>query len=641
MTRYLHVLIALGIFSALPVTATAFDSLGQDAARNAVAKVAPSVVQIETVGGNDRVGEFAVGTGPTTGLLIDDEGYMVSSSINFAHSPSGILVRLSDGRRQAAHLVATDHHRKIALLKVDTADLPPAPVFADGKQVRVGQWAIAVGRAFDAQHVNVAVGIISALDRVWGKALQTDAAISPNNYGGPLINLRGEVVGLLVPMSPASDEEVAGVEWYDSGIGFAVPSDQVLQAVNRLKAGEDLHGGLVGMSIKKSIAMSGPAIVSSVVPNSPAEKAGLKKGDRIVRVGETNIGRSAQIKYELAARYAGDAFNMLVRRGDETIHCDATLVAKLEPYWCPVLGILPERQESEEKGVLVRLVLPESPAARAAIVSGDRIVSLDGEPVADAADLRAQIARRKPAEKVTLELETPAERKKLDVQLEVTATTLPDTLAIPVIDPEAKPGREISLTLPERKNEIKAYLPKGYAEDRQHGLLVWMRSVTDEPGKMGLWKQHADGRGIIVVLMEPSSKERWLPGDADVVRDVLRLCKKRYSVDPNRLVVGGQAGGGALAYRTAARQRDELSGCAVLDARLTGSRITDHPDNPFRLLIGRSDKSRLAEGLDRAADLLRKGGLPVITLPRNGAPDRLTDQDTAAITRWIDLLDEI
>ena len=641
MIRHARLLLLLGALATTPVTASSLDAIPQKIVQEAVQKVAPTVVQIETVGGTDQVGDLAVGEGPTTGLVVDADGYIVSSSINFAHTPSGILVRLPDGRRLAAQLVATDHHRKIALLKVDS-DVPlPAPTFADPKQIRVGQWAIAVGRAFDPGHANVAVGIISALDRVWGNALQTDAAVSPNNYGGPLINLRGQVLGLLVPMSPASDDEVAGVEWYDSGIGFAVPAELMLQAVSRLKAGKDLHAGRIGMTLKKSVAMSGPPIISSVLPNSPAEKAGLKKEDRIARIGKKNISRSSELIYQLAGRYADDPLELLVRRGDETLECHATLVAKLEPYRCPVLGVLPERRKDQVPGAALRLTLPETSAAQAKIVQGDRIVSLDGKPVTNADDLRSRIARKKPHDKVALEVLNGTQRRTIEIELGAASTSLPENLPAPAINPDAEPGREVTLALHERKNEIKAYLPKAYSVDVPHGLIVWMRSITDDQGKLDLWKQHADSRGLIVVLIEPSSTQHWLPGEADLARDVLRLCKKRFSLDPRRLVVGGQAGGGVLAYRTATRQRDVLSGCAVLDARLAGPQVTDRPDSRFNLLIGRSEQGRLAERLDRTANLMRKGGLPVIVLPRDGEPDRFTDDDAAAVTRWVDLLDQI
>ena len=81
------------------------------------------------------------------------------------------------------------------------------------------------------------------MGRVWGKALQTDAPVSPNNYGGPLVDIRGRVMGLLVPLSPQSAEEIAGVEWYDSGIGFAMPLEAIQKVLPKLRKGEDLYYG--------------------------------------------------------------------------------------------------------------------------------------------------------------------------------------------------------------------------------------------------------------------------------------------------------------------------------------------------------------------------------------------------------------
>ena len=96
----------------------------------------------------------------------------------------------------------------------------------------------------------MAVGILSALNRVWGKAIQTDAAVSPNNYGGPLVDVRGRVLGVLVPLSPQGADELAGVEWYDSGIGFAIPLEDIQNILPRWKKGEDLHAGRAGLSLK-------------------------------------------------------------------------------------------------------------------------------------------------------------------------------------------------------------------------------------------------------------------------------------------------------------------------------------------------------------------------------------------------------
>ncbi len=169
------------------------------AIQSAVAAVAPSVVRIETLGGLETVGGVLVGTGPTTGLVISPDGYIVSSAFNFVQKPTQTLVYLNDGTRLAATLVSTDFNRKLVLLKVDAKDLP-IPATAPLKDIEVGQWAIAIGRTFgDGTRPNVSAGIISGKNRIWSKAIQTDAKISPGNYGGPLVDIGGRVIGVLAP----------------------------------------------------------------------------------------------------------------------------------------------------------------------------------------------------------------------------------------------------------------------------------------------------------------------------------------------------------------------------------------------------------------------------------------------------------
>ena len=232
--------------------------------------MAPAVVRIETVGGLERVGQVLFGAGPTTGLVVDPAGYIISSAFNFVNKPTSILVRLPDGVRRPAKLVATDHSRMLVLLKIDVEKpLPVVPRSRPRSEMRVGQWAIAVGRTFEGQRPNMAVGILSALDRVWGKAIQTDAAVSPNNYGGPLVDIRGRVLGVLVPLSPEAADEMAGVEWYDSGIGFAIPMEQIEKVLPRLKKGEDLYPGRAGLSLKGPNLYTGEPIIAACRANAP------------------------------------------------------------------------------------------------------------------------------------------------------------------------------------------------------------------------------------------------------------------------------------------------------------------------------------------------------------------------------------
>ncbi|HEV3021792.1 MAG TPA: trypsin-like peptidase domain-containing protein, partial [Pirellulales bacterium] len=306
----------------LAVAAPASDDLPsreEAAMQRAVMRVTPSVVSIETVGGLERVGQVLFGNGPTTGLIVSSDGYIVSSAFNFAQKPTSILVELADGSRAAAQLVATDRNRMLVLLKVPAAgDLPVTECVAED-EMRVGQWSIAVGRAFDHAQPNMSVGIISALHRVWDKAIQTDAKISPANYGGPLVDIRGRVLGVLSPLSPMGSGDVQGVEWYDSGIGFAVPLEQILGLLPRLKQGHDLLPGLMGVNLQGRDQYAEAPVIAACRPNSPASKAGFKAGDRVVQVDEREIERQVQLLHEIHRRYAGDKLRVTVARGDERI----------------------------------------------------------------------------------------------------------------------------------------------------------------------------------------------------------------------------------------------------------------------------------------------------------------------------------
>lgn len=201
----------LMIVTASAVRAQDMNDLLEQAMKDAVRKVAPSVVQIVTQGGADLVVPspkgpvFRKALGPTTGVIVGSDGYIISSAYNFINSPTNILVSVPGHAEPfVAKKVATDRSKMLTLLKIETAGLPvPTPVSL--KDIREGQWSIALGRSLDLKRdapPTVSLGVISALGRIWGKALQTDAKISPINYGGPIIDIQGHVQGILVPASP-------------------------------------------------------------------------------------------------------------------------------------------------------------------------------------------------------------------------------------------------------------------------------------------------------------------------------------------------------------------------------------------------------------------------------------------------------
>ena len=335
--------------TSVALAAEDIDALEQKAFQDAVDRVAPSVVRIETIGGLEQVEEVRFGIGPATGLIIDPEGYIVSSAFDFSNKPTSILVRLPDGSRKAAKLVATDHVRMIVLLKIDAEKPLPVCEIAPESEMRVGQWTIAVGRTFEGDRPNVSVGILSAKDRVWGKALQTDASVSPNNYGGPLVDIRGRVMGVLVPLSPESADEVSGYEWYDSGIGFAIPADHLQSILPRLKKGDDLRQGFVGVSMESQNIYTSEPVIAVCRAKSPAAEAGFKAGDRIVEVGGRKISRSAEFREEISRRYAGDKLKLAVLRGTERLERELTLVDKIPAYQPPFLGVLPMRESGSTR----------------------------------------------------------------------------------------------------------------------------------------------------------------------------------------------------------------------------------------------------------------------------------------------------
>ncbi|MHB1156413.1 MAG: S1C family serine protease [Phycisphaerales bacterium] len=297
----------------------------------AAARVMPAVVTIETVGGiglgggNDKEQQKTnainalsnPGEGPTTGLIVSADGYVLTSTFNFIRKPRIITVTLADGRRKVAELLGRDETRQVCLLKIDgVSDLPVAePAKTD--DLRIGQWAIAVGVGYGADEPAMTVGIISALHRIGGRALQTDANISPANYGGPLVDIEGRVIGLCTPLNPRAQRTGAGSAWYDSGIGFAVTLTGIDGIIERMKKGETLKRGLMGVVPSPDISQDGGVKLQQVVPGSPAATAGLAAEDRIMTVEGKAVNSPNDLMRVLSRYMAGDKVKLTVRHGEE------------------------------------------------------------------------------------------------------------------------------------------------------------------------------------------------------------------------------------------------------------------------------------------------------------------------------------
>lgn len=625
------------------------DLLEQKAFQAAVDHVAPSVVRIETVGGMPSVGGVRFGAGPTTGLVVDPEGYVVSSQFNFINRPASILVRLSDGQLKPAKLVATDHSRMLVLLKIEVDQPLPVAEVVPPAEMRVGQWAIAVGRTFEGNRPNMSVGILSALGRIWGKAVQTDAAVSPGNYGGPLIDVSGRVFGVIVPLSPQSASEVAGYEWYDSGIGFAVDAEHLLKILPRLKKGEDLYAGVIGVNLPGQNLYLGEPVIVACHPNSPAAKAGLEPGDRIQQIDGREINRAAEVKEQLSRRYAGDKVRMVVLRENKRIECEVELVPKLEPYEHGLLGILPMRDAGQAPGVVVRYVYPQSPAAAAEIEPGDVLVSLAGKPIRDRNQMLQQIGTFQAGDEVGLEVRHADQTQKLTVKLGPMPEGLPPE-DLPPDRGKAEPAEgdrpqvgTLELKVPELENDAWAYVPDAYHGDVPHGVVVWLHAPGpfDFKELLARWKSHCDRHDLILLAPKAADPQRWSPREALLVQRLLDQIHAAYTIDPARVVVHGREGGGSLAYLVAFGNREQVRAVAVVDAPVTTRPPENDPLHRLAVYLTTAKQSRHAAAVAQATALLREMKIPVTIKDLGEKPRDLNDEELAELVRWIDMLDRI
>ncbi|MCA8976520.1 MAG: trypsin-like peptidase domain-containing protein, partial [Planctomycetes bacterium] len=187
--------------------------------------------------------------GKTSGIILSADGWIMVSRFALNLDPTTILINVPGRGTFHAERAGEDTSRGIALVKIEAENLP-VPTFVDPGEVRVGQWAFALGRTFASEGPTVHIGIVSAKRRQFGRALQIDAYTSPANYGGAVVDVHGAVLGIAVPLSPSGRN--AGVEWYDSGIGFATTIADIAPLIERMKQGEILQRAWLGVQLETS-----------------------------------------------------------------------------------------------------------------------------------------------------------------------------------------------------------------------------------------------------------------------------------------------------------------------------------------------------------------------------------------------------
>jgi serine protease Do len=680
----------------------------QKAMKAASATVAPTVVKIETAGGAEVIpgkkggggGGIRKGTGPTTGLIVDADGYVITSSFNFAHKPTDIFVTIP-GRPQrlVAKVVANDQTRMLTLLKVDAKGLP-VPAAYPKKDTDVGQWALALGRTQDPdiEHPpSMSAGIISATNRIWGKCVQTDAKTSPVNYGGPLVALDGRVYGVVVPASNRAEGETAGVDVYDGGIGFAVPLEDITRVLPRLKQGRDLKRGLLGINPQGTDAYNAAPIIGAIQPDSAAARAGMQVGDKILEVNGKPIPNFSELQHVLGPLYDGDEIAVKVSRGDkEQEFKSVKLGGSVTAYVNAFLGMLPMRDDPGP-GVEVRYVYPKSPADVAGLKVGDRVMKIGAvaggpkeppkdpklprppvpvpglAPVQNRAALIAALQRFTPGTEVSIEVkrkEKAGEKEEektltLTAKLVAAPAELPDKLPLPssagkALEGQPKPKKDPKDPFPpeeagekepvvcgqDKKDEPKKdepkkedkkpkvetgyivrtnealgreywlYVPDNYDANKSYGLVVWFHDAGQggkDGEKMGrTFREVCEDHNFIVVGPKSGNADGWVPSEGELVLQDVKTVMGQYTIDKTRVVAHGKGNGGQMAFDVGFHSRDVFRGVGVVGAVLGTNPKENVANQPLSFFVAGGDKDPLIKDIKEGKDILLEKRFPVI-----------------------------
>ena len=347
-----------------------------------------------------------------SGFIINPSGYVLTNN-HVTDKATEIHVKLADGRELSATVVGRDPKTDLALLKVDATGLPVIPL-GDSSGLQVGAPVMAIGNPFGLEQT-VTTGIVSATGRVIGEGpyddfIQTDASINPGNSGGPLINGQGQAIGVNTAIFSQSGGSV--------GIGFAIPVNVAKPVVTQLAQTGRVERGWLGVSIQpvtpelaKSFGLPSAqgALVASVVDGSPAQKAGLKRGDVITEYNGRKVARSEELPRVVAETPIGREVPVTVLRDGKSATLNAKITQLEEPERRvaaqsggekPALGLSVEPVTPavarelglpESRGVIVKGVEDGSPAANAGIQAGDVIVEVDRQPVASVSELRSVV----------------------------------------------------------------------------------------------------------------------------------------------------------------------------------------------------------------------------------------------------------
>jgi Do/DeqQ family serine protease len=398
-----------------------------------VAKVAPAVVTVRSqrvvkvadndpFGGQDPFEEFfgrqfrgrrmpqaprregALGSG----VVVTADGYILTNN-HVIDGSRQVEVELTDGRTFKATVMGADAPSDLAVLKVDARGLQTLPL-GDSDQARVGDVALAVGNPLGVGQT-VTMGIVSAKGRATGSGdgsfedfIQTDAPINQGNSGGALVNTRGELIGI--------NSQILSPSGGNIGIGFAIPSNMAKNVMDQLVSGGAVHRGMLGVTVQginselaASLGLSEVkgALVSAVSEGSPAEKAGVKRGDVITQLNGQPVQDSNSLRNHVSRLKPGSTVTLTLVRNGEQRQVSVKLAelprtAKDDssaPAERGTPGALGLSVQAGDSGVEVTAVDPSGPAADAGIREGDVLVEVNGLPVRSSADVRSALGKSK------------------------------------------------------------------------------------------------------------------------------------------------------------------------------------------------------------------------------------------------------
>ncbi len=376
---------------------------------------------------NDRPVRPAVSLG--SGFIISEDGYIVTNN-HVVGEAEKITVSLADGEEFEAELVGRDALLDVALLKIDAGRPLPALEFGNSDAVRVGEWVMAIGNPFGLGG-SVTAGIVSALHRDinagrYDYFIQTDASINRGNSGGPMFNLDGEVIGINTMIFSPNGGNI--------GIGFAIPSSQAERSIKQLKEFGRTKRGWIGVTIRTvtddiaaSLGLESDqgAFIENVVPDGPAEKAGIQVADIILTFNGEAIEKMQELPRVVAGTTIGKTVKVRLLRNGKALVVklttaelkeETTLVASTDPDVQPgslatdeVMGMrlgeltaaTRERYEipADLEGVIVANLSRSSEAALKGFRPGDVIVQVDQSDVHDPAQVIAGIDKVRESER--------------------------------------------------------------------------------------------------------------------------------------------------------------------------------------------------------------------------------------------------